>query len=173
MRAEAHWARASPSVRSGAMRSVRPTVPCSRLPPDSSAEGPCPAPDEERLVVVGVPGGVDDLDPEGPDGEHVTAADPDVGRAHRLLGRHEVVGAVAAGQQRGTRDVVVVDVGVGDGHDLDPGLGGCLLHERVVARRVDDQALAAVVDEVAAVAELGDREGDDVHARSSTSLKYN
>ena len=123
-------------------------------------------PHEERLVVLGVAGGVQHLEGEPAHLDDVTAADAHVRDGDQLRGGDEVVGAVPPREQRGARDVVVVDVGVGDRPDLDAGLVRRALDHGGVARGVDDDALAAVVQQVAAVAELGEGDGDDLHGHS-------
>ena len=70
------------------------------------------------------------------------------------------------GQGGGAGEVVVVDVGIGDQRDVDPCLLGGPLDRGQVTRRVDDQAPSSVVDQVAAVPELGYLDGDDLHAHS-------
>ena len=66
-----------------------------------------------------------------------------------------------------------MDVGVRDGGDVDAGVLGGPLERGQVARRVDDQRAGAVVDQVAAVAELGHLDGDDLHEslRSKTIVQ--
>ena len=56
-----------------------------------------------------------------------------------------------------------MDVGVRDRGDVDAGVLGGPLERRQVTRRVDDQRPGPVVDQVAAVAELGHLDGDDLH----------
>ena len=116
--------------------------------------------------MLGVAGACEHLEGEPADLDDVTAADAHVRDGDPLGGRDEVVGAVPPREQRGAGHVVVVDVGVGDRPDLDAGLLRRALDHAVVARRVDDDALAAVVQQVAAVAELGEGDGDDLHGHS-------
>ena len=94
--------------------------------------------------MLGVAGGGEHVDAQRAHLDDVAAADPLVGDRDPLVGGDEVVGAVPPGQQRRPRHVVVVDVGVGDGGDLDPRTRGGLLDDDVVAGRVDHQGAAAV-----------------------------
>jgi hypothetical protein len=57
--------------------------------------------DVEGLVVVGVAGGVEHLDPEAAHGEDVAVPDADAGHREVLVGGDEVVRRVPPGQQRG------------------------------------------------------------------------
>ena len=119
---------------------------------------------EEGLVVPGVARGGDHPDVEPADADHVAVANTDPFEVHGLVGGEQVVGAVSSRQAEGARHVVVVQVGVCDGRDVDLRLGRCSLDDGEVARRVDHECLGAVVDEVAPVAQLGQVDGDNVHA---------
>jgi hypothetical protein len=70
-------------------------------------------------------------------------------------------------EAQATGDVVVVDVGLGDGDDVDSGCLGRGLDMGAVARRVDHHADAAVVHQVGAVAQVGDVDADHAHWGSS------
>ena len=118
---------------------------------------------QERLVVAGVAGGGDHLDREAAVGDDVAVADAQALEAHPLVGREQVVGAVATSQPETSRHVVVVQVGVGDAGDVDLGRLRRPLHGREVPRRVDHDPDAPVVHEVAAVAEAGHLDDDDRH----------
>ena len=67
---------------------------------------------------------------------------------HPLLGGEPVLRAVATCERRGAGDVVVVHVGVGHGGDADAGLLGGELERADVPRRVHDQGVPPVVDQV-------------------------
>jgi hypothetical protein len=110
-----------------------------------------------------VPRGVEDPHVQAADAQLVAVAHPDPLEVDALVGREQVVGAVAAGEREGAGDVVVVDVGVRDGGDLHLRLLGGALHRGQVAGRVDDQRRGPVVDQVAAVAELGHVQRDHLH----------
>ena len=60
-------------------------------------------------------------------------------------------------------------VGVGDGGDADAGLLGGELERAPVPRRVHDQGVRPVVDQVCVVPQLRDLDDDDLHERSSLS----
>ena len=114
--------------------------------------------------MVRVPRGCEGRDGEGADAELLPVRDRIALVGDLLLGPHEVGRRVSAGQDEPAREVVVVQVGLGDVRDPHArGLRGLLDPVRVPLR-VDDERDLAVVDQVAAVPELGCVDGHDLHA---------
>ena len=102
--------------------------------------------------------------------EPVPVAGGHPAEAHILGRRHDVVRARAAGQSEPAGDVVVVDVGLEHVGDADGGGLGDGENPVDVPLRVDDGGVLAVVDQVAAVAEPGGLDRNDVmHALPSWS----
>ena len=119
--------------------------------------------DDKGEVGVGVARGGDGFDRQRTDPDGLPVRDRLPLEVNRVRGVHEVARAVRPGQFEPAGEVVVVDVGLGDVGDGDAGVaGGCLDAVRVPLR-VDDQRHGAVMDEVAAVPELGGLDDDDVH----------
>lgn len=118
---------------------------------------------QERLVMASVPGGCDDRDLERADGYDIAVAHRDALEVHPLVGGQQVVGVVSSGQPQCARYIVVVDVSVRDRPDVDTLRVCCLLDRGEVAWGIDDQGRVPVVDEVAAVAQSGRLDDDDLH----------
>lgn len=120
---------------------------------------------QEGLVVARVAGGGQYRHLQAPDRYDIAVADADPLELDRLVGRQQVVGAVAPRQAEGAGDVVVVQVGVGYRGDVDACLLGRGLDRRQVAWGIDDQPVRPVVHQVGAVPQGGDLQRDDLHAR--------
>ena len=135
-RALSHWARPIIRLSSGSTRSVRPTVPCSRLPPEKTRAGAgLGVGHQEGLVVQGVAGRGQHLHDAGGRPRGCPRRAPRcASNCDALVGRQPVVRAVAPGQRGGAGDVVVVHVGVGHGDDAHPGLLGRQLDRTPVPR---------------------------------------
>ncbi len=111
--------------------------------------------DGERDVVRGVAGGADRTDRHAPDLLDVLVADHDPLVRHLGLAGHEVGHPAAAGQLETTTDVVVVGVRLGHCGEDHAALGQHGVDAVEVALRVDNQRASPVVDDVAAVAQVG------------------
>ena len=98
---------------------------------------------------------------EDPQGERGTESDlvavvhGSVRERHRLTGGDEIGHVQLAGERPSARDIVVVDVGLGDAGDPDTRCKGCAEEAIDVALGVDGHRNGPVMDEVGAVTELG------------------
>ena len=95
--------------------------------------------------------------------EGLVVADAGPFEGDLLTLREQVRGAVPLGEVVATGDVVVVDVRLRDRNDVDAGVGCGPLDRAEVVRRVDHDADATVVHEIAAVAQMRNLDRDDVH----------
>ena len=120
-------------------------------------------PHDVRLVVERVSGGVEDLHLQRSDRHDVAATHGQPVEVDTFVRGEQVRHAVPARQSGSAGEVVVVDVGVGDGRDVDARLLGGPFERCQVARRIDHERSRAVVDEVGAVPELGYLDRDDLH----------
>jgi hypothetical protein len=98
----------------------------------------------------------------GPDVEGVAVAQRIPLKGHRVGGVEQVSGADGAGEGQAAGDVVVVDMGFHHMGDVDTGRVGQVDDPVDVALRVDHQRGGAVVGEVAAVAEAGGVDRQDL-----------
>ena len=164
-RTEAYWSWVKPTVSASATRSVRPTEPYRRLPPEKTACFPPSSTMNDRWVCVW-PGVATALTVSEP----TRTVWPSVMGVRSNLdgvgGVDEIAGAVGAGQDQPAGDVVIVHVRFGHVRDGYPGVTGGRLDAVRVALRVDRQRHRAVVDQVAAVPELRGLDDDDFHGPS-------
>jgi len=122
--------------------------------------------DDERHVVLGVPGGLQHPDLQRAHGQQVAVVDRAPVEGDLLAALQPVGRAGPTGELQAPADVVVVQVRVQHQHARPTALGQHRLEPVQVALRIDDQRLApraALADDVAAVTQLGRLDRHDLH----------